>query len=213
MWWKNFHVTRAVVALRESYRAPQRFGRISSDCAIMAIELVSVVVDEREELFESLDDFGSRMQGLMVSQGMSFVADLELSFTQVRTLTFLMGVDPMPISSVAESLGVSVHAAGRNINRLVRLQLVERRENPEDRRVKLVSVSPQGRQLLRDDAHRQREVFKAFAERVPAEQVRAFNDVLQQILAGDYFAPVVLHDDSRVTDHTHVHHRARHDDV
>ncbi|MEC3997074.1 MarR family transcriptional regulator [Actinacidiphila sp. DG2A-62] len=147
-------------------------------------------MDDRAALFENLEDFGERLQNLIVAQGLSFMADYELSFTQVRVLTSMANSEPMPIKSLAERLGLSVHAAGRNVDRLVKLGLVERRESPVDRRVKLVSLTSRAQEILGEDLAHRRQTFQEFVGRVPEEQVRAFNDVLRLILAGNYFAPV-----------------------
>ncbi|MDP9821251.1 MarR family winged helix-turn-helix transcriptional regulator [Nocardioides massiliensis] len=83
--------------------------------------------------------------------------EIDLTFNQARTLMVLEHTaHPMPIGQIAQLLGLTLPSAGRNVDRLVRLDLVERHEDPEDRRVKLVELTAKGRELvdLKVDCHR-----------------------------------------------------------
>lgn len=141
-------------------------------------------MDARGELFESLEAFLKQLVALTEAEGLTFLADVELTFTQVRTTMLLACSEPQPISSVADRLGLSVHAAGRNIDRLVEVGIVERRECPEDRRVKLVSLSPHGLELIDQHTDVRRRALRTFVDRLPDDQVDAFVAVLRSVLAG-----------------------------
>lgn len=147
-------------------------------------------MNDRDQLFEGLDLFLRRLIGLVESEGLSVLADAELPITQVRTVMLLACAhDPLPIGAVADRLGLSVHAAGRNIDRLVDLGYVERRESPEDRRVKLVSLSAVGLDTVDQHLTARRRAMHTFIDRLTDDQVRAFTDVLTPLLAGDYLLP------------------------
>lgn len=78
--------------------------------------------------------------------------ELELSLSQVKALFVLsQGDEPLPIHVLAERIRLSVAAAGRAVDLLVTAGLVERRENPADRRVKLITITDAGREAT--DAH------------------------------------------------------------
>jgi DNA-binding MarR family transcriptional regulator len=146
-------------------------------------------VDERGELLRSLEAFFRRVMALTESTGLSFLVDVELSFTQVRTLLLLACLDSMPIHSVADHLGLSVHTAGRTIDHLVETGLVERREDPNDRRVKLVSLTPRGLGVIDEHLAARRRALQTFIERLPEEHATALTEVLRPILAGGYLSP------------------------
>ena len=79
------------------------------------------------------------------AQGVDRLVELRLSISQAKTVFVLAHAGhPMPINEIAEHIRLSVAAAGRNIDKLVRLGLVERREDESDRRVKLVSITKAG---------------------------------------------------------------------
>ena len=140
-----------------------------------------------DELFEALQDFLQRMFSLAEVDAMDALVDLDVSFSQARTVFALAHVGvPLPISEIAHRLGLSQAAAGRNVDQLVKLGITERHENPEDRRVKLISLSPRG--LAIADAHieQKRRAVRTVTERLPAEDCRRLTEALQPILAGDY---------------------------
>lgn len=146
-------------------------------------------MNDRDQLFEDLELFLKRLIGLVESEGLSVLANVELSITQVRTVMLLACSDALPIGAVAERLGLSVHAAGRNIDRLVDLGYVQRRESPEDRRVKLVSLTPLGLDTVDQHLRARRRAMRTFLDRLADDQVREFTAVLTPLLAGDYLSP------------------------
>ena len=94
-----------------------------------------------DELYEALGEFIQRVFSLAESDAMTQMIELDVSFTQARTMFVLAHTGgPLPINEIASKLGLSVAATGRNIDQLVKLGIVERQENPDDRRVKLVSL-------------------------------------------------------------------------
>ncbi len=146
-------------------------------------------MDVRGELFDSLEDFVRQLVGLVELEGLSFLVDVELSFTQVRMAMLLACSEPRPIRSIADQLELSVHAAGRNIDRLVEVGIVERREDPDDRRVRLVSLSAQGLDLVDRHLEARRRALRTFIDRLPDEQVEALADALRPVLAGGSLLP------------------------
>ncbi|WP_132993006.1 MarR family winged helix-turn-helix transcriptional regulator [Gordonia zhaorongruii] len=79
------------------------------------------------------------------------LAATDLTLSQLRMLLVLHhGDEPMSVNALAEAVGLSLAAAGRGADRLVGLELVDRREDPADRRVKRLSLTDQGQALLDD---------------------------------------------------------------
>lgn len=71
-----------------------------------------------------------------------------LSVPQFRVLTFLSRRPGAPLASVAEHLGVARSTASAMVDRLVRRQLVNRTEDPQERRCVVLTLTPAGRQHL-----------------------------------------------------------------
>lgn len=78
------------------------------------------------------------------------VGAVELSLTQLKLLHFLEDADhELTLKEAAERVHVSLPAASRMVDDLVRRGFVERAEDTEDRRMKRVSVTESGRTVIR----------------------------------------------------------------
>lgn len=74
-------------------------------------------------------------------------ANVDLSIAQVRTLSCLANGGPMVIGHLAHQLGIGVSTGGHLVDKLVQSGLVERTEDPEDRRRTLAQLTPAGEEL------------------------------------------------------------------
>ncbi len=74
-----------------------------------------------------------------------FVERYDLSFSQLKVMFVLAtSEEPLAIGSIAGVTGGSLPATGRAVDGLVRLELATRTEDPSDRRVKRVEITPLG---------------------------------------------------------------------
>lgn len=74
--------------------------------------------------------------------------DNGLSPSQIITLYSLYHGEPCGVSAIGTQLGVSNAASSQLIDRLVLLGLVERTEDPTDRRAKCLTLSTRGKTLV-----------------------------------------------------------------
>ena len=79
----------------------------------------------------------------------SQLAQLRLGFTQLAALYVLADGSTTTVGELADALGRSPSATSRLVDGLVRRRLVERREEPEDRRQRSVRLTQRGQALLR----------------------------------------------------------------
>ena len=86
--------------------------------------------------------------------------DTTVSVPQLRVLVILSVHDRLNLSGVADRLGVNASNASRTCDQLVRGGLVDRREDPHDRRNLSLALARPGRRLL-DDVMRRREAILA----------------------------------------------------
>ncbi|AQA23635.1 DNA-binding MarR family transcriptional regulator [Rhodococcus sp. PvR044] len=139
-----------------------------------------------EDLYQALDEFIMRLLGVGESESMDKLIAVDLSFSQVRTLFMLaQHGKPVAINEVAERLRLSVAAAGRNIDQLVNQGLVERREDPKDRRIKRISLSEAGRAIASGHIDSKKGELRAFAARLSDSDRDRLYESLKPILAGD----------------------------
>jgi DNA-binding MarR family transcriptional regulator len=136
------------------------------------------------EIAWCLERLVERLMHIGEAEMMEALAHHDLSFTQARVLFTLANGQPMAINELAAQLGQSVAAAGRNVDSLVRNGLVERNENPADRRVRLVSISAKGHEVVDQQVSARRQTLRTFAEQLPEEQARGLLEALRPIVAG-----------------------------
>lgn len=149
---------------------------------------MSELRQERDKLAQSLMDLFKGMMTFSESEGLNQLAEEDLTFTQVRTLLLASSGEPLGISQIADSLGLSITAASRGVDSLVRQGLLTRRTSDEDRRVKLVTITDKGRELL--GAHREahERALALFVGTLPPEHIGALIDALQPIISDPDFA-------------------------
>jgi DNA-binding MarR family transcriptional regulator len=128
------------------------------------------------EFVRSLEAFFRQVACSKADSDLRSMVELELSISQFRCLITLGQHDtPLPINELADLLDLTLATAGRNVDRLVAHGLVERREDPHDRRVRLVSLSEAGRTIMTEiDVHRHNALV-AFARSLdPSDRDRLF---------------------------------------
>jgi DNA-binding MarR family transcriptional regulator len=74
--------------------------------------------------------------------------DLDMSMQQLRAIYLLRDEEEASVGRLAELFGMRLPAASLLADRLVRAGLVDRREDPEDRRRVLLSLSRAGQRLV-----------------------------------------------------------------
>src|SRR3954468_22303476 len=93
---------------------------------------------------------------------------------QLRALVFIAPRGPQNPGDLAVELGVHASNATRTSEKLVRLGLLERRENPADRRYVQLTLTPEGLRLFeRVSEPRRAAVAAVLAARPPDEREAA----------------------------------------
>jgi DNA-binding MarR family transcriptional regulator len=76
------------------------------------------------------------------------VSELELSVTQLKALSALEERGELSIKALAEQLELSLPTTSRAVDGLFKRGLVERHEDPEDRRVRRLRLTRSGRRAI-----------------------------------------------------------------
>ena len=79
----------------------------------------------------------------------SQLGELRLGFTQLAALYVLADGSTLTVGELAEAINRSPSATSRLIDGLVKRRLVERRAEEEDRRQKILRLTPRGHAVLR----------------------------------------------------------------
>lgn len=121
------------------------------------------------ELVTALEAFVRRLSCTKADSDLRSMVELDLSISQFRCLILLgRHTEALPINELADRLDLTLATAGRNVDRLVAHGLVERREDPQDRRVRLVSLSGAGRAIMTEIDEARHNAVRAFARSLDA---------------------------------------------
>ena len=102
-----------------------------------------------------------------------FMYESGLTFPQIIVMYALTWLGPLPISTLAQRLRLSLAATSQLVDRLVESAYVSREEDPADRRVRLVKMRRQGKEFMeRLNEMRRRELTEAFDQLPPKVRAR-----------------------------------------
>jgi DNA-binding MarR family transcriptional regulator len=77
------------------------------------------------------------------------IAELDLTITQMKALHVLSDSDrEVSVKELSDRLALSLPGASRTVDALLRRGWVERREDPDDRRMKRVGITAAGRNIV-----------------------------------------------------------------
>ncbi|TDD71617.1 MarR family transcriptional regulator [Jiangella aurantiaca] len=126
------------------------------------------------DFVRALEAFLRQLSCTKADSDLRSMIELDLSISQFRCLILLSRhTEALPINELADRLDLTLATAGRNVDRLVAHNLVERREDPHDRRVRLVSLSDTGRTIMTEIDEARHNAIRAFARSLdPADRDR-----------------------------------------
>jgi DNA-binding MarR family transcriptional regulator len=118
-----------------------------------------------EQLADELMTFFVRLMHGDQGELFAVIAELDLTMPQMRGMFVLNASEQaLALTELAPRMGLSVAAAGRAVDGLVRKGLVLRTEDLEDRRIKRLTVTDEGLAAIVRIAEARRESFRRFAE-------------------------------------------------
>jgi DNA-binding MarR family transcriptional regulator len=123
-----------------------------------------------------VDDLGERLAELA---GLAVRArGRDLSLTAVSTLATLERTGPHRLTDLAVNEGVTQPSMTAVVSQLENLGYVQRRRDPADGRVVLVSVTRAGRQYLRSSRHGTASVFTTLIDKLTERDVASLDAAL-----------------------------------
>jgi DNA-binding MarR family transcriptional regulator len=120
-------------------------------CAILAhvqVSSTATQVSSKQLAGELLELWHHLMRGSS-QQMYAVIAELDLTITQMKALHVLSDCDrEVSVKALSDRLALSLPGASRTVDALLRRGWVERREDPDDRRMKRVGITAEGRKVL-----------------------------------------------------------------
>jgi DNA-binding MarR family transcriptional regulator len=99
-----------------------------------------------------------------------FMDETGLSFSQLNVLMRLYHGGNSGVSKIGEQMGVTSAAASQAIDRLVLAGLIERTEDPSDRRAKRLALTPKGRTLIEKGIEARSQWVEGLTDALTPEQ-------------------------------------------
>jgi MarR family 2-MHQ and catechol resistance regulon transcriptional repressor len=101
--------------------------------------------------------------------------------TDFRILEALLNKGPLPVNTIGPKVYLTPGSISTAVDRLVERGLVSRVESPEDRRVRVVSLTPKGKELITPVFRKHAvEIRNVFADASPKE-LRSLETILKKI--------------------------------
>jgi len=122
--------------------------------------------------FQSLTDF------------FNYLKQTDLSLLQAYALAHIFFKGPLKMSNLCEHMMVSPAAASQLIDRLEKLEMVERVPEPGDRRVRKIVVLEKGKNFVQENFHFSQSWLTKIRANVTPEQFTQINEVLSMLLQG-----------------------------
>ncbi len=146
------------------------------------------VKDQAAELRTTAARLGAFLRHVFIFSGGDHLRKIEesgLSLTQCKTLLMLAGPEgdePYAGRDIAERLHVSVPSVSRAVDELVRNRLVKRVEDPDDRRIRRLTITDKGRRLAGEIVAARLADMEAFAASLTRVQRRKLDAALEAML-------------------------------
>jgi DNA-binding MarR family transcriptional regulator len=134
------------------------------------------------ELTQLLLDWSTIFVRLAMHDFNRFARGSGLSLAQMSVLMHLHYSGPREVMEFADLMQVSPAGASQMIERLVRSGLVQRIESRDDRRVRKVHLTEQGRQVVLASTAARQQWVESLIARLPGEQKDAIEQALRMLI-------------------------------
>jgi DNA-binding MarR family transcriptional regulator len=111
--------------------------------------------------------------------------EFELSFSQMKALHYVHGEENLSVKALGEQLGLSLAAMSRAADELVQRGLMDRTEDPADRRIKRLRLTEKGHGLVLKMREVRMAGFEQFVATLSPKEHTLLAKALEPILARD----------------------------
>jgi DNA-binding MarR family transcriptional regulator len=137
--------------------------------------------DERSRVIGRIIEVQRDLARALAHDRSSPLLDSNLTIRQLKVIMILAFHGSQSGQDLARSLGVGLATVTGIVDRLVNQRLVERHEDPADRRVRRVRLTAEGRALADRLIDAGVEQFRALLARLDLDTLRTFEAVLHRV--------------------------------
>lgn len=114
---------------------------------------------------------------------LTFARENDLSMSQIGALFHIHRRGASGVTRLGDDLGVTSAAASQILERLVRLELVTRTEDPQDRRLRQLELTAKGRQVLQASLRARQRWLTALANTLTPDEAALVTGTLSTLIA------------------------------
>lgn len=126
-----------------------------------------------------IEKFTRMMFSRVIERLAVVIGQEQLSFSQVAALHIIDQARSISIQDISIRLNLSLSATSRLIDDLVKANFINRTENQENRRSKILTLSPLGQDFLNKLSIERVKIIKGTAESLPQEISKKFFKVIK----------------------------------
>lgn len=112
-----------------------------------------------------------------------FAKEHDLSMSQIGALFHIHRSGGSGVAGLGDDLGVTSAAASQILERLVRLEMVTRTEDPHDRRQRQIELTDKGRQMLHASLRARQRWLAALADTLTPAETALATSALRMLIA------------------------------
>lgn len=140
-------------------------------------------MSEQGEFLATLHEFLAVLMRRSMGNFLRYTRDSGLSMSQMRALSHLSRSRTCSVSDISSNLGVSSAAVSQMLDRLVQQQLIDRTEDPNDRRGKVLSLTEKGHLLVRNGIEARQGWTSELDQLLTAEEKQMVTRALKILIA------------------------------
>ena len=137
-----------------------------------------------EEFLTTIENWAKLYFFQSLTEFFNSLKNSELSLLQAYALTYLFFKGPIKISELCEHMNVSPGAASQMVDRLEKLDMVARVADPEDRRVRKVTVLDKGEKFMQEKFVFSQSWLGEIPANISPEEIEQITTVLSILMQG-----------------------------
>lgn len=123
-----------------------------------------------------------RINGRLLSKGDDLVRPLQIASAQWQVLGAVsMAERPLSAPQIAEAMGITRQGVQKQLNRMMKEALLEKRQNPRHERSSLYKTTPKGQRVFSEAMRREAIWAKRLADSLPASDLQGALDLLKKL--------------------------------
>jgi len=134
------------------------------------------------EFLKTMEDWAKLYFFQSLTDFFNYLKHTELSLLQAYALAYLVFKGPIKISELCEHMMVSPGAASQLVDRLEKLEMVARIADPNDRRVRKISVLDKGEEFVQKHFEFSQSWLSEIPANIDPEQAAQITAVLSMLI-------------------------------